>query len=88
MADECRSRTERRIDLSPRARASEPIPRTPPPPHPRRAQWVDLDGDGANELLVTSQGTDGKGKVLAYERPADWEAGAAWTKHVLADGCV
>ena len=51
-------------------------------------QWVDLNGDGTKDLLVTSQGDNGEGLVLGYERPSgDWRApGAAWTKHVLADG--
>ena len=31
------------------------------------------------------QGTNGKGKVLAYEVPSEW-ATDAWTKHELADG--
>jgi len=45
-----------------------------------------LPGDGAKDLLVTSQGTSGSGRVLAYEAPAGWATGAPWTKRVLADG--
>jgi hypothetical protein len=52
--------------------------------------WLDLNGDGVKDLLVTSQGASGSGKVLAYEQPApgtsEWADGAAWTKHTLADG--
>ena len=35
--------------------------------------------------MTLSQGTNGKGKVLAYEVPSKW-ATEAWTKHELADG--
>lgn len=48
--------------------------------------FVDLNGDGVKELLATSQQTkDMPGKVLAYERPANWRAGN-WSTHLLADG--
>jgi len=36
-------------------------------------------------LRILLQGTDGKGKVLAYEVPSEW-ATDTWTKHELADG--
>ena len=56
-------------------------------------QWVDLNGDGAKDLLVTSQGDDGSGLVLAYEQPVarrskqeDHTDSSGWVKHVLADG--
>merc|ERR1711879_917832 len=48
--------------------------------------WVDLNGDGVEDVLATSQGTQGSGKVLAYEAPSNWQNGSAWKKHVLADG--
>jgi hypothetical protein len=55
--------------------------------------WVDLDGDGTKDLLATSQGMSGSGRVLAYLQPTTSGAGEPsawrtepWPKHVLADG--
>jgi len=49
---------------------------------------IDLNGDGIQDLLATSQGDSGSGYVLAYEQPKGaWnDDGATWDKHMLADG--
>lgn len=53
--------------------------------------WVDLNGDGKNDILATAQNyidADGNvvpGKVLAFEQPVAWKT-EPWTRHVLADG--
>ena len=52
-------------------------------------EWVDLNGDGLKDLLVTSQGDSGSGRVLAYEQPKGSGAwalpGAVWTKVTYFD---
>lgn len=52
--------------------------------------WVDLNGDGVRDLLATSQGDHGSGRVLVYLQPSPTVQGAwrteAWPKYVLADG--
>jgi len=50
----------------------------------------DLNMDGRLDLLVSNnqddKGTDGKGSVFGFEQPT--QAGANWTRHVLATGFV
>lgn len=46
---------------------------------------ADLNNDGKKDLLVTNHEAGGKGKVLAYEVPADLEKGV-YVRHVLLDG--
>lgn len=53
-------------------------------------EWVDLNGDGVLDILASSQGDHGSGRVLAYLQPSPSLAGAwrtePWPKYVLADG--
>ena len=46
---------------------------------------MDLNGDGAPDLLVTNNRADGQGAVFGYEQPADILR-ANWTRHTLASG--
>jgi len=46
---------------------------------------VDLDNDGKDDLLVTSNRDDGHGALYAYEIPPDFRNGE-WKSHTLATG--
>ena len=46
---------------------------------------MDLNGDGVDDLLGTTNRADGRGGVLAYEVPSAGVRGN-WTRHVLATG--
>lgn len=48
-------------------------------------QRVDLDLDGKDELMVTSNRDDGLGALYAFSIPTDYRSGN-WTKSVLASG--
>ena len=45
---------------------------------------VDLNGDGADEILATNNRADGLGAVFAHEPPSS--VGGAWNKRVLSRG--
>lgn len=50
-------------------------------------QYIDVNGDGRKDLLVTNNRNDGKGGVYVYELPGDiYAPGAKWTRHELASG--
>jgi len=50
-------------------------------------QYIDVNGDGRKDLLVTNNRNDGKGGVYVYELPGDiFAPGAKWTRHELASG--
>lgn len=50
-------------------------------------QYIDINGDGVKDLLVTNNRNDGKGGVYVYELPPDiFAPGANWTRHELASG--
>lgn len=50
-------------------------------------QVVDVDGDGARDLLVSNHQGDGTGGVYAYEIPrGDITDASAYTRHTLAEG--
>jgi len=69
------------------------------PSCPRRMKWViddtlgpffdvqkvDLNRDGRDDLLATNNRADGRGAVLAFERPRDGLRGT-WPRHILASG--
>jgi hypothetical protein len=49
---------------------------------PFDAEFVDVNGDGKKDVLVTNHESDGKGAVFVYEVPADVKQ--PWPKHVIA----
>ncbi|KAF7539588.1 hypothetical protein G7054_g2019 [Neopestalotiopsis clavispora] len=50
------------------------------------AQYVDVNGDGVKDLLVSNHQGDGTGGVYAYEVPADVTQVKGYTRHTLASG--
>jgi hypothetical protein len=49
-------------------------------------QYVDVNGDGKKDLLVSNHQGDGTGGVYAYEVPANISDPAAYVRHTLAAG--
>ncbi|KAI1880542.1 hypothetical protein JX265_000782 [Neoarthrinium moseri] len=50
------------------------------------AQYVDINGDGKKDLLVSNHQGDGTGGVYAYEIPANVTNARGYTRHTLASG--
>ncbi|KAK6212596.1 hypothetical protein LQW54_005181 [Pestalotiopsis sp. IQ-011] len=50
------------------------------------AQYVDVNGDGKKDLLVSNHQGDGTGGVYAYEVPDDVTAAKSYVRHTLAAG--
>jgi hypothetical protein len=50
------------------------------------SQFVDVDGDGKKDLLVSNHQGDGTGAVYAYEIPATVTYAKGYTRHTLASG--
>lgn len=49
-------------------------------------QYVDINGDGTKDLLVSNHQGDGTGAVYAYEIPANVIRVKGYTRHTLASG--
>jgi len=48
-------------------------------------EWVDINMDGKEDLLVTNNRPDDKGKVFVFEVPEDY-LNDPWPKHIVAEG--